>query len=179
MAVTTQAGDAFSGRVAPDTVAPARRQNDFRIAIWFLLPSAIGLFAFLVFPLFASLGLSFTNWTLIGTTKFVGIRNYVTMLTVDPVFWTVVWNTVFFTVEYLALNLVISLGLAVWISNLRFGKRLFRLIFFLPTFTPMIGASVVWLLIFTPGGLMDWLFNLLHLPIGNSSPSPSSPCSRW
>lgn len=143
------------------------RFGDLSVAFWFLLPSGLGLFMFLVFPLFASLALSFTNWTLIGEARFIGFRNFVRVFTTDPIFWTVLWNTILFTVEYLVLNLITALGLAVWISSLRWGRHFFRLIFFLPTFTPLIGASVVWLLIFTPGGVLDWLFKTIGLPIGN------------
>jgi len=141
-------------------------------AIGFLLPGFLGLFAFLIFPLVASLCLSFTNWRIIGRTSFVGLDNFVSAFTTDPVFWQVLGNTILFTVEYLVLNIVLSLGLAVCISNLKFGKQLFRLIFFLPTFAPLVGASVVWLLIFIPGGFLDWLMGALHIPLPNLITDP-------
>ena len=64
--------------------------------------------------------------------------------------------TLLYTVEYLVLNIVISVGMAVWIGSLAWGKQLFRLVFFLPTFTPLIGIALVWLLMLTPGGFIDW-----------------------
>ena len=152
--------------------AKAILRDDRRAAFWFLLPSFLGLAVFLLLPLAASLALSFTNWQLIGQSKFVGWRNYVNLLTIDPSFWQILRNTFHFTIEYLVLNIVISLTMAVWISNLRWGKRFFRLIFFLPTFTPLIGSAIVWLLIFTPGGFADWFFSALHLPIPNLLTSP-------
>ena len=76
-------------------------------------------------------------------------------------------NTLFFTIEYLVLNIVISLTLAVWISSLKRGQQWFRVIFFIPTFTPTIAVSVVWLLIFTPGGVMDYVFQSLSLNFPN------------
>lgn len=154
---------------APAAAALARRRRRFRAegraAFWFLLPSLLGVLAFLVFPLLASLALSFTNWKLVGGGGFVGVANYVRLFTVDPGFWQGLGNTFLYTAEYLVLNVVIAVGMATWISSLRWGKRLFRLIFFLPTFTPMIGVSLVWALIFVPGGLMDWLVGALGLPI--------------
>ncbi|MGO8565222.1 carbohydrate ABC transporter permease, partial [Rhizobium ruizarguesonis] len=44
---------------------------------------------------------------------------------------------------------------------------LFRVIFFLPTFTPTIAASVVWLLIFTPDGLADTIIRALGIGLPN------------
>ena len=119
---------------------PARRRNrqevrEGRTAFFFLLPSLIGVTLFLALPILASVALSFTNWKLLGKPAFVGFDNYIRLFTADPQFWPVLRNTLFFTAEYLVLNIVISLGLAVWISSLKVGQRWFRVIFFLPTFT--------------------------------------------
>jgi multiple sugar transport system permease protein len=165
----------FGAQVAG--VPRTRRRRAFRAegraAFWFLLPSLLGFLAFLLFPLVASLALSFTNWQLLNPPKFLGLANYIRLFTVDPSFWRALLNTVFYTAEYLVLNIVLAVGMAVWISSLRWGKRFFRLIFFLPTFTPMIGASLVWVLIFTPGGLMDWVVQSLGLPIPNLLVDPA------
>jgi len=150
-----------------------RRRQEARAAALFLAPGFLGLVVFLVVPLLASLALSFTNWQIMGTTRLVGLANFAFALNGDPVFWQVVGNTALFTLEYLALNIVVSLSMAVAIGNLRWGKRLFRLIFFLPTFTPLVGSAIVWLLIFTPGGFLDWLVRMAGLPIPNLVTSPA------
>jgi multiple sugar transport system permease protein len=136
-------------------------------AVGFLLPGFIGLAVFLIFPLLASLTLGFTDWQIMGTTNFVAFQNYFRAFTDDPVFWEVLRNTILYMVEYLVLNIIISLTMAVAISNLKFGKQVFRLVFFLPTFTPLVGSAIVWLLIFTPGGFLDWLVGALRIPLPN------------
>lgn len=150
----------------------ARRRDDRGTAALFLLPGFLGLLVFLIFPLLASLLLSFTNWQVIGTTRFVGLANYIRLGTTDPIFWQVLRVTVLFTVQYLVLNLVVSVGMAVWISSLSWGKSLFRLVFFLPTFTPLIGVALIWQLLLTPGGVFDWVMGALHLPIPNLLTTP-------
>ena len=149
-----------------------RRKTDFPIAAAFLLPSLIGLVTFLIGPMAASLALSFTNWQIIGETRFVGLANYVSLATTDPIFWQVFRVTVLYTLEYLALNIAIALAMAVWIGSLSWGQQLFRLIFFLPTFTPLVGIALVWLLMLTPGGLTDWLFRALGLSLPNLITTP-------
>lgn len=154
------------------TITPARRRNrmsayEARTAFLFLLPSILGFVVFMLFPIIASLAMSFTNWQLISTPSFVGFANYVRLFTLDPTFFAVVGNTLFFTVEYLVLNIALSLVLAVWISSLKRGQRWFRVIFFIPTFTPSIAVSVVWMLIFTPDGFMDFLFQSLAINAPN------------
>ncbi|MAM11848.1 MAG: ABC transporter substrate-binding protein [Rhizobiaceae bacterium] len=148
-----------------------RRRNrlfgmEARTAFLFLLPSFLGLLIFLILPIAASLALSFSDWSLLSTPRFVGFANYVRLLTIDPAFFQVLGNTLFFTVEYVVLNLVVALGLAAWIASLKRSQRWFRVVFFLPTFTPSIAVSMVWLLIFTPGGLIDAVFRGLgvHFP---------------
>jgi len=162
-----------SAIAAPAPRHRLRRRLDALSALGFLAPGLIGLVIFLILPLAASLALSFTNWKLLGKTRFIGFDNFVRVLTVDPVFWQVLGNTVLFTVEYLVLNIIISVGLAVAIANLKWGKQLFRMIFFLPTFAPLVGSSVVWLLIFTPGGAMDWVVATLHLSLPNMITDPN------
>ena len=169
----TQVAVAPSATVAMPARARKRRRLDTGTAVLFLLPSFLGLLIFLIVPLLASLGLSFTNWQVIGTTRFVGFANYVRLATTDPIFWQVLRVTLLFTVQYLALNLVVSVAMAVWIGSLSWGKQFFRLVFFLPTFTPLIGVAVVWQLMLTPGGVIDWLIAALHLPIPNFITNPT------
>lgn len=158
-------------RIAASRAVTRKRKNrqergEGRTAFFFLLPSLIGVTLFLVVPIIASVVLSFTNWKLLGQPQFVGFANYIKLFTADPQFWPVVRNTLFFTFEYLVLNIIISLGLAVWISSLKMGQRWFRVIFFLPTFTPGIAVAIVWMLIFAPGGFFDFVMGALsiHLP---------------
>jgi len=47
------------------------------------------------------------------------------------------------------------------------GQRWFRVVFFIPTFAPAVAASVVWLLIFTPGGFMDYVTSSLAFAMPN------------
>ena len=165
-------GPLLIGGVAATPVR-RRRRTDFGAAALFLLPGFLGLAAFLLLPLAASLALSFTNWQVMGTTRFVGVANYLNLFTRDPIFWGVLRTTLAYTGEYLALNIILSLAMAVWISSLSWGKTLFRLVFFLPTFTPLVGIALVWLLMLTPGGVVDGLVAMLGLPIPNLITSPA------
>ena len=150
-----------------------RRRSDLGTASLFLLPSLLGLTAFLLVPLVISLLLSFSNWTVMGEPRFVGLANYIRLLTVDPIFWKVFGVTALYTAEYLVLNIVLSLVMAVWICSLSWGRQLFRLVFFLPTFTPLVGIALVWLLMLTPGGVVDWGFAAIGMPMPNFITDPA------
>ena len=129
---------------------PTREQRDRRAALAFLTPNAIGFLAFTLIPFAASLVLSFFDWPLIGSPSFAGIGNWSKLLTEDPNFWPVLWNTVYFAVAYVIGNLVVSLGLALWLSSRIHFKGLFRWVFFLPVVSPMVANAVVWRLLLTP-----------------------------
>lgn len=152
---------------------PRRRRSDLPTAALFLLPGTLGLLAFLVLPLLASFALSFTNWTIMEETRWVGTANYVRLFTADPVFWRVLGTTVLYTAEYLALNIALALALAVWIGSLRWGQAAFRLAFFLPTFTPLVGVALVWLLMLTPGGIVDAALASAGVALPNLITSPT------
>ncbi|WP_428375895.1 carbohydrate ABC transporter permease [Lichenicoccus sp.] len=150
-----------------------RLRRDGRAAVWFLLPGFAGLAIFLLLPLAVSLLLSFTNWSLIGQPHWIGLRNFEDLFAGRWNFWPVLEETVLYTVEYLALNIVISIAMAVWIDSLPWGRQFFRVLFFLPSFVPLVGSAVVWMLILTPGGAMDWVVHSLHLQIPNLITDPA------
>jgi multiple sugar transport system permease protein len=151
--------------------APARvvGRGDGRAAFGFLGPSVIGFMLFTLLPIAASIVLAFYEWPLLGTPHFAGLSNFVKLFTTDSAFHSVLLNTVYFVGAYLIANLVISLGLAVWLTSRIRGKSIFRLIFFLPVVTPMVANALVWKLLFNPGnGIFD---KALHGLFGVNAPN--------
>jgi multiple sugar transport system permease protein len=132
---------------------PALRR-DGRFAGIFLAPSLAGLALFTLFPTAMALGISLFDWPVFGDRKFLGLDNYSHLLH-DAVFRRVVLNTVLFVVLYVPLNVVVSLGLAVWLGPKIKGRQAFRVLFFIPVMTPMVANVMVWRLLFQPGGLID------------------------
>jgi multiple sugar transport system permease protein len=138
----------------PATVRTGRRRGDGRNAAFFATPSMIGLALFTIFPIVMSLVIAFFRWPAVGTREFAGLGNF-TSLFQDAVFRRTLFNTLLFVVLYLPINLVVSVGLAVWISPRITGRRLLRVVFFLPVVTPMVANAIVWRLIYQPDGLID------------------------
>ncbi|NAZ75208.1 ABC transporter permease subunit [Kineococcus sp. T13] len=140
-----------------ESPAPPRgpRRGDGRAATAFLLPGAIGFVAFTAFPILASLVMSFYDWPVLGAPSFVGLANFAELFTTDPVFKTALLNTAVFVLLYVPVNIMVSMGLAVWISPRIVGRRYYRVLFFVPAVTPMVGNAVVFGLLYTPRGLLD------------------------
>jgi multiple sugar transport system permease protein len=133
-----------------------RRRGDGRPAIGFLAPSLLGLLAFTAFPIVASLLLSFFDWPVIGNHSFNGLANYRELVS-NGAFRTAILNTLLFVVLYVPLNIMISLGIAVWIGPRIKGRRFYRTVFFIPAVTPVVANAAIFGLLFTPNGLLDSL----------------------
>ncbi|WP_238590870.1 carbohydrate ABC transporter permease [Paenibacillus beijingensis] len=116
----------------------------------FLLP-ALGLYAvFFVYPFIFALGLSFQSWNMISPDKtFVGLANYRHLLH-DEVFWISLKNSGLYVLLTVPLAMAIGLVLALLVESLWRGKRLYRLIFFLPVVSSIGVISIVWSLMYNP-----------------------------
>lgn len=127
------------------------RKSDRRnlvAALGFLSPNLIGFLIFTIIPIVASLVLSFFEWPLIGDMSFAGFSNFEKLVTTDPVFWQVVRNTLYYLVGYVVLNIIVSLGMALWLtSRIRF-RAIYRFIFFLPVVSPMVANALVWRMLY-------------------------------
>ncbi|MEA5455497.1 sugar ABC transporter permease [Sinomonas sp. JGH33] len=135
------------------SAAPARARKTF----WgpaFAAPHGVGLAIFTLAPIVFSLAISLYRWPLLGTPTFLGLGNYQRLFG-DPIFGQVVWNTVLFVVLYVPLNLVVSLGLAAWLTPRIKGRHIFRVIFFIPSITPIVANVVVWRMLYQPSGFID------------------------
>jgi len=164
--------------MAIDTTAPplegsppsqVRRglRDDRRHALFFLGPSMLGLALFTLFPTVMALVMSLFDWPVFGDRTFRGLDNYARLLG-NPVFRQVVLNTCLFVVLYVPLNLVVSLGLAVWVSPRIRGRPFFRILFFIPVMAPVVANAVVWRFMYQPGGLLD---SVSQTVLGSPAPS--------
>jgi len=154
--MTVLPADVTAAAATPIQAARGRR-GDGKAATGFMAPSMLGLLAFTAFPIVASLIIGFYNWPVIGSHTFIGLKNYENLLT-SKEFHTAILNTFVFVLLYVPLNIVISLGLAVWIGSkgIRF-RGLYRTIFFIPAVTPVVANAAIFSLILSPNGLIDSL----------------------
>jgi multiple sugar transport system permease protein len=144
-----------------------RHRGDARVATGFLAPSMLGLLAFTAFPIVASLVIGFYDWPVIGDHVFTGLKNYQALIE-SKEFHTSLLNTVIFVVLYLPLNIIVSLGLAVWISPKVRPRGFYRTIFFIPVVTPAVANAAIFSLILAPNGLVA---SLMHTWFGVQAPN--------
>jgi multiple sugar transport system permease protein len=132
----------------------------------FLLP-ALAIFALFVwYPLALGFVMSFQNVDMINTAIWVGWANYQKVFS-DPLFGIAWRNTLSFTGYALLFGYFVPIVLALLINEMRHGKAVFRLAFYLPVMLPPIVAAFLWLWLYNAdSGLINALLNLVHLPGG-------------
>lgn len=130
-----------------------------------LLPTLLYLLVFVIFPVVFSLYLSFTSWDMVSAEKpWVGFDNYHQLLT-DRDFQRSLANTAYFSVGYVLLVMLASLGLALLLNIRLPGVTFFRAIFYTPAVVSVIAVSVVWVWLYEPTyGLLNAALEAVGLP---------------
>lgn len=117
---------------------------------------------FLVYPIYKAFVGSLHNWNpLIDKYDFVGLDNFKNVLT-SSLFWQSMKNTFTFAFFSVVFRIIFGLGLALLISS-KFTKMrtVFQGLFYMPTITPLVAVSFVWMWMFDPQfGLINKIFNL-------------------
>lgn len=146
-----------------NTIQYDRRTNT-RIALIFLLPSTILFLLFSVWPLVYSLILSSQAGNIFtGGTKFVGIDNYLKLLS-DQDFLNALKNTFIYTLGNVLPSLLIGYIIAVLLDVSFRGVNLYRSVVFAPLVTSMVAISAVWMWIYHPDyGVLNGILNSLGL----------------
>ncbi|RXZ49433.1 sugar ABC transporter permease [Agromyces fucosus] len=154
------AGAVEADRVAPSAVGtskvdtskperhrPALRRShrrQARTALLYILPAFVFYGLFVAAPWLHSIWISFYDWDGIGPSTWVGLENYVAVLT-EPLLQRALLNglgfIVFYTVLPVGLGLVIA---AVIAARQRRGAGILRTILFLPQILPLVAVGVIW-----------------------------------
>src|SRR5215211_2115792 len=136
----------FSNKLSP----LARREA--RWGLLFLSPWIIGFLAFTLLPILASLGLTFTNYTLTQSesARFVGLANYRTLIA-DSQVWASLLVTIRFGAIALPVGMILPLALALLMNNKYLvAKPLFRTLFYFPYIIPFVAAIFIWQAMINP-----------------------------
>jgi multiple sugar transport system permease protein len=139
-------------------VTRARRfsKRRARAGRMFVAPNLAAVAVFMLFPLGFSLYMSLQDWDLFRPAKFVGVANYRSLFTGDPLFAIALRNTVVYTIGTVVPTILISLAVAGVLNRKVKGIGVFRTIVFLPLAVSSVVMAVVWQFVFnTDNGLLN------------------------
>jgi len=143
------------------------------IAYAFISPWLIGFLCFIIGPMIASLYLSFTNYDLLSSPKWVGFDNYITMFTDDPRFWTSLKVTFKFVFISVPLKLAFALFIAMLFVRPRKGVGIYRSIYYIPSIVGgSVAVAVMWKQLFGREGAINGLLGYFGIEGQNWIASP-------
>lgn len=135
------------------------------IAWLLIIPSLIGVVAFLILPVLLSFAVSLFRWDLIGTREFVGLQNYRDLFS-DGVLTNSLMVTAIFTVLAVPVTLMLGLLLATQLVRALPGTSVVRVLVVIPWVCAPLALGVVWKWIYQPstgalnallGTRIEWL----------------------
>jgi multiple sugar transport system permease protein len=121
-----------------------------RTGLLFALPWLIGFGVFFAYPVLASLYYSLCSYDAIRPPRFIGLENYHRLFFEDDLFWKSLGNTVYMVVFGLPVGLAASLLIAVLLHQKLKGIAFYRTMFYLPSITPVVATSILWLWLLNP-----------------------------
>jgi multiple sugar transport system permease protein len=135
-----------------------------RFWLWALLtPTIFGLVFSAFGALLATLALSFTKWDLLTAPAWIGLKNYIDLVT-DQKYLVSFVNTAKFAAMYVPGVVVISLLVAVLLNRKIRGVSLFRTMYYLPCVTSAVATALVWNFIYGKDvGILNFILTHLGL----------------
>ncbi|MCB0062733.1 MAG: sugar ABC transporter permease [Caldilineaceae bacterium] len=152
------------------TPAPAQKQGLLWKRIkrtWpgylFISPAVLLITLFSYISIAFSLYISFFEYDIISEQRpFVGMENY-TRAIADSLVRIGFVNTLLYVVVVVPAITAVSLILAVLGNQARRGRSIFRTIFFIPTITPVVVTSMLWVWLYEPTGGVNQLLKLINI----------------
>ena len=140
-----------------------KKRIDFSSYV-FLIPALVIYLSVIVIPVFYSLFISQHEWNGIGEMKFVGLDNYIQLITKDEIFHTAIKNNLIWICLTLLVTTSVALLFAVLLNKKFRGRTIFRGIFYFPCVIAPIIVSIIWQWMYDPNiGFFNEFFELIGI----------------
>ncbi|MET0859813.1 MAG: sugar ABC transporter permease [Microbacterium sp.] len=148
----------------PAPAAARKRRFGTRLELLILLgPALIVFVAFVIFPVALAAYYGFFSWSGFGApVDFVGVRNYVTILT-DPDFHEALGHNAFIVVMSLVLQGPIAIVLALLLNRKMRFQSLIRVLIFIPYVISEVVVGIGWSLMLQTNGAVNGLLERVGL----------------
>jgi multiple sugar transport system permease protein len=141
----------------------ATDQRD-RVGYLMVFPYILHIAIFLGYPLAFAFVLIFHRWNIYTPMKWVGLGNIKLLLT-DPLIWRALFNTLYFLLIHIPLQLVLALGLAQLLNQKIRGRAFFRASYFMPVVVSGVVVTILWQQMYaSETGLINLLLQRVGLP---------------
>ena len=129
----------------------------------YIAPALVVYAAFLLFPLFRAVQLSFYEWDGLTLGIWVGLRNYADIVA-DPALRAAFGHAAVLVVFFAVIPTAVGLVLAAVVARARVrGLAFFRTVIFLPQVVAMVVVAVAWRQIYAPDGPLNDVLRFIGL----------------
>lgn len=132
----------------------------------FILPTAVLLIVLMLVPIVMVIGYSFLDNVILNKSPdFIGVENYVEVLS-NNVFVVALRNTLVFVIISVVAHLLLGLTFAMLLNTQllgRWSKAVFRVIFILPWLFTVAIIAVLWRMLLSPNGIINYLLSTVGL----------------
>jgi len=127
----------------------------------FILPTLVLFTLFLIYPMISAFRLSTVEWNALAPQKYVGLKNFATMVK-DPAVLNSYWRTFHFSaISVVAINILAFVFALMLSSRLIRHKNILQSLIFLPVVLSMVAVGVVWEFMYQSTGLIPVLLRAL------------------
>lgn len=143
------------------------RVRDFK-GLFFISPWLVGFLFLQLYPFLCSLFYSFTQYSILGSPKFVGLANYVRLFTIDPDFIKSIVVTFQYALISVPSKLLFALLVALVLNLKLKGINICRTVYYIPSILGgSVAVSALWRLMFMSDGILNKLLAILGIPAVN------------
>jgi multiple sugar transport system permease protein len=140
---------------------------NLRLGLLFISPWIVGFVAFLAYPLYYTLRISFTRFSGFGEATWIGFSNYERMLT-DDLFWKSLGNTLYYSALAVPIGVVVALVLALAMNQRLREVSTYRGALFLPSVLPLFAVSFIFIALMDPiRGIFNQILGVVGIPAIN------------
>lgn len=131
------------------------RKVRINVAGWlFIAPLAVYFVIFQLTPMVMSLVYSFTDWNMRRDPVFVGLDNYIDLITnadnLYPHFWPSLGVTVKYMLYSIPAGVILAVVVAALLNSKIKGERFFKTAFYVPSVTVSVAISAMWTFMLDP-----------------------------
>ena len=130
----------------------------------FIAVPLLSMIVFLFIPMIVSLWWSLNDYSGLQAAKFVGLNNYIELLTQDKIFIKSLGNTTLFVLLGMSIGPTLGLITALLLNNNVRFRSLYRTAYYLPVMTSLVVVATIWVMLYNRNGL----FNTILQEIGFS-----------
>ena len=126
--------------------------------------------AFLIYPLCVIVSIvwagyySFFDWSGVGEKIFIGLQNYIELLSRDDVFRSTIWHTVIYTIINVLIQVFGGLLFAILLSRVKKGRVALQTLYYVPVVISSVAICQIFskLLSVTPTGVVNQLLSVFN-----------------